>query len=508
MPAAVKLQSDADITDEEIVIIVRRGGKRKPEIVSQGDRTDPEIHTEEWRTRATETLSRELIKSDAEMPCAFTILGCLGSLGMDLTTSSEQTDGVWDAIVHLISRPRTFEEVEALVAVPCRCEWNKLSDRHHRAGRLRFAPLTNMISMPFAWAIIELCRIFGFATELCRDHHNKLWKSSRRPRDSHTGRLLWPQKWEQLFPHGPDSFRGILAWFGIAYDRTFYAALFEVISGYLMQCHGIVMPALVNSEYVASTVIRYIDDEESNWNANFVEVKHRLSDASIHLGRLMEVLDFLGGAALAERLKLLQLMPGKLLVAMDKAMTVLDEQQAAAKRLSSKHAEQFHERWMRFFLIGVDIMLWLPPVPERRQLKNLKRLEDAVTLERKQITATPAGQLTDVLKALEMQQHCNALDCTQTFLHQGARFRYCSGCLRVPYCSKRCAKRAWRHPDLPHREVCQDIHSICHRLHIRRTNVEQHFTDLKDSGRPFSVEPEGPCIVKHLRELRSRRAGW
>jgi hypothetical protein len=501
-------KSDEELLYDEVVIVVRPGLNKKAQFVSTADRTDPELRREDWQSRAAETLCTGLVRPDAERLCAFTILGCLGTLGMALTTSSERTDKVWDAIVHFITRARTTAEIKALGAVACTCDPALLAtDRLHRAGCMRYVPLMAMFPKPYMWTVLELCRIFAFALRPSRDQKIQLWNHKRRARDAQTGRLVWPQTWTQLFPHGPESFRGVLAWLPFADARTFYGALFQIINGYWIQCPGIVVPTFVNSTGLVAAIVRSIHEEARNWRVSFVEVKYRLDDASVYTDLISAVVEPISVFPLPERLAILRLMPGSLLRAMDAGMSFSDEQHIIAQRIEPKTAHIFQERWMCFFLVAVDIMLWLPPVPERFLLRNLRRIEEGAALERESLTATPRGQLDYALRGLEFQQHCAARGCSQTFLHANARFRYCSACLRVPFCSLRCAKRAWRDPDLPHRAVCNDLRTVCHRLNIRRTHVEERFTALKDSDRPFSVEPEGPRIVEYLKKLRMCRLG-
>jgi hypothetical protein len=386
------MKEELDLKDEEIVIVIRRAGQRKPEFVMQDEQTDLALRSDAWRERAKDTLVAGLRRPDSDQPCAFALLGCVGALGMTLRVSGERTDAVWDAVAHFLARPRTFDEIVAVIARPCACDAGAFNTRLHRAGRARFAPLVDMIAMPFAWAVIELARILAFAMELCRDRAFVLWRTAKRVRTAEEAgtRLEWPQRWEQLFPHGvEDSFRGVAVWFGMAGDRTFYGALFQVVTGYMVQAHGVILPFLVNSRYIAAAVVRYIDDEGQtpqirasllqlmeartvrNWGRHFVPIEARLQDASIHMGSLMEFLDLLGSASLVERLKLLQLESGKLLVACDRAMTVSDEQRDAVERLyTKKHARHFKEQHIRFFVIAVDILLWLPPLPNESRCRT------------------------------------------------------------------------------------------------------------------------------------------
>ncbi|KAJ7672591.1 hypothetical protein DFH06DRAFT_1176882 [Mycena polygramma] len=58
---------------------------------------------------------------------------------------------------------------------------------------------------------------------------------------------------------------------------------------------------------------------------------------------------------------------------------------------------------------------------------------------------------------LACHERCCAPGCRETFASQGRKFSLCSGCSRVPFCSKQCLTTAWKHPTIPHKDVCKKI---------------------------------------------------
>jgi hypothetical protein len=258
-------------------------------------------------------------------------------------------------------------------------------------------------------------------------------------------RSQWPQELSQLLPHGPDdTFRGTTAWFAGARDRRLLTGLFQLLLVYLAQCPMIV-PFLVNSSIVAGGIVHFVDVEESSWRSTFVDVERRLIDANYSIGNTVTFLDHFFILPLPARLVFLRRMPGPLLRACDKAMTICDEQRVAARGLPRSRVPQaalneLDRQWMRFFLFALNILLWITPLPERACLANAHRLEEGLMRERATMTGTPTGQLEETLKGLEFQQRCARLCCKETFQDHRARFRYCAACHRVPYCSDHCAK--------------------------------------------------------------------
>jgi hypothetical protein len=379
--------------------------------------------------------------------CPFIVLGCLASLGTTLTTSSERTDILWTAIIRFLSLPRSCSEILAVTKISCSCDEKMRVGRLHRAGEARYAPFKEMYRTASVWTTHELFRILEYALASARGMDFKLWRVQKRWRETQMrgGRSPWPQSSSQLLPYGAeDTFGGLIAWFAIAQDRQLLTALFEVLHAYLAQC-PMVVPFLVNSSIVAEGLVRFVDVEEYSWKFTLVDIERRLMDASHATGHVVAFLSRLFCISLPTRLAFLRRMPGPLLRTFDKAITLCTEQRVAASRLPDLQGFQsgvgdFHRQRSCFALFALDIMLWLPPLPERAHLVNARQLEQNLVKERDKMSGTPVWQLKDALKGLESQQHCARLGCKQTFLDQSARFRYCAACRRVPYCSELCAK--------------------------------------------------------------------
>jgi hypothetical protein len=57
-------------------------------------------------------------------------------------------------------------------------------------------------------------------------------------------------------------------------------------------------------------------------------------------------------------------------------------------------------------------------------------------------------------------QRCFAPGCPETFSSAGRKFHNCAGCKRVPYCSKACQTRAWKHTTVPHKSICKKLDTL------------------------------------------------
>ena len=80
--------------------------------------------------------------------------------------------------------------------------------------------------------------------------------------------------------------------------------------------------------------------------------------------------------------------------------------------------------------------------------------------KRRELEKFPATRAYSDLMRLWVWERCWSPGCRQTFVGAGRSFAACSGCARVTYCSKECLARAWKHENVPHREVCKKIKYI------------------------------------------------
>jgi hypothetical protein len=119
----------------------------------------------------------------------------------------------------------------------------------------------------------------------------------------------------------------------------------------------------------------------------------------------------------------------------------------------------------------------------------------------------PRGAAFYALLYLCQSKRCAAPACRRTFAAAGTKFRYCAGCGRTPYCSKRCQRAAWRHGTLAHRDVCAQL-----AMFDEATNLPRRFSELWIRGeQPISstCDPEldhaASAIAAHFRELHAAK---
>ncbi len=83
-----------------------------------------------------------------------------------------------------------------------------------------------------------------------------------------------------------------------------------------------------------------------------------------------------------------------------------------------------------------------------------------------------------------ISDRCHSPGCSETFTNAGRKFQFCSGCLRVPYCSKKCQVRAWKLDKAPHKIICPLVREFSD-----RTRLPYKFSD---------EQPLAPDVAKKM----------
>jgi hypothetical protein len=98
---------------------------------------------------------------------------------------------------------------------------------------------------------------------------------------------------------------------------------------------------------------------------------------------------------------------------------------------------------------------------------------------------------------LSRSRRCAAPTCTITFAGAGRKFKFCSGCGRMPYCSAVCQRAGWCHADLPHRDICGAIAALNESTGLPRRLSEDNVWDLDDTTERYSEEVRLASMIKH-----------
>jgi hypothetical protein len=80
--------------------------------------------------------------------------------------------------------------------------------------------------------------------------------------------------------------------------------------------------------------------------------------------------------------------------------------------------------------------------------------------ELRRVATDPVIRLCRVAYGRNWLQRCYGPGCISTYADRSKRFKRCSGCRTADYCSPKCQRVAWRHPEAPHRELC-GLYRMC-----------------------------------------------
>ncbi|KAK0432635.1 hypothetical protein EV421DRAFT_2000409 [Armillaria borealis] len=102
-----------------------------------------------------------------------------------------------------------------------------------------------------------------------------------------------------------------------------------------------------------------------------------------------------------------------------------------------------------------------------------------------------------LIRQVTVSDRCHSPGCLETFTNAGRKFQFCSGCLRVPYCSKKCQVRAWKLDKAPHKIICPLVREFSD-----QTRLPYKFSDKQLPLAPDVAEKM--CQEKGVDEEKAR----
>jgi hypothetical protein len=87
------------------------------------------------------------------------------------------------------------------------------------------------------------------------------------------------------------------------------------------------------------------------------------------------------------------------------------------------------------------------------------RLSPQLWAKRHETAGLDDYRMIEAILSSVSAQRCASPECTRTFSDRWP-FRWCAGCRRVTYCSRRCQKTAWAHEVVGHRSICSGLRRL------------------------------------------------
>jgi hypothetical protein len=270
--------------------------------------------------------------------------------------------------------------------------------------------------------------------------------------------LSWPTTTAQLFPHGPDeTVRGYMDWMEGETTGTLIHIM-EAFRIVVTQAWPLAVPAIIRTDIFP----RHFIDAATRWPDFLITIKHKRDKAAyneksrlvlnmtLHLTAIMRLVS---GDCSNPTSATSFLRPHRqdILAScdhmIDTANTIISRQNGPSEL--GVHVTD------TLISVGARVYYYFPD--ERNQLPQLpshhSMIRDADLMG--PLRNMSWNMFTKVLEYQHIRQTCAAPDCLRTTEHVGRRLLFCSGCLWVPYCSRRCQRSAWRRSDgLQHHDVC------------------------------------------------------
>lgn len=122
-----------------------------------------------------------------------------------------------------------------------------------------------------------------------------------------------------------------------------------------------------------------------------------------------------------------------------------------AAALPAAHAKVLRDTLEEFLQIGGRVhMVMSLPKDAKRFHPRILAISEAQAIER----TDPFYVARRACKYFFESQRCGSTSCMKTYSSECRKFRRCSRCVVVPYCSELCQTESWANSKTPHRRIC------------------------------------------------------
>jgi hypothetical protein len=470
------------------------------------------------RDRIMAILIHNLLTRAYDPPsCIYVLVACAsGIFGSDAEPASspeaiqhqKDRDDLLDAFLTFMCAPRTAREMDALVAALAQCRCGTTSDdpveqlllELHRAGEAicqdqEEKPPLSLFIAAFSDPVDQVCRRLGGRSA-------KIYKAEKRRSRAEQIQVMlqWPQRTSQLLPFGPeDSTRGLFRWFRYRMDHPPASfVLFHILELWTCSIQAQTLPYVVTSTDLVGGIAELVVSAAMKWKASsrtLADVTATAELLLIYTGVGAELLNTCEGLEVTVWAGLL---PERFMQTCVLGVDTCADMIECTTEQNRPRAVVASARVFR--TLGSHAWRHIPAT--RIYSRPFSDLFENCS-QRNEDCMTSWSLFHDTLRRLELRHLCAAPGCTQAFEDLGRRFRYCSGCLRVPYCSRACMKAAWHHPAIPHRSICSVLQSLCARFKIARTGLQS--LDPEKRYEPTEeqrlVEPLCLDVMAHVQAL-------
>jgi ferredoxin len=392
----------------------------------------------------------------------------------------ERLDRALDVLSRWSSFRRTRAQVETVLSLSCTCSPQDAASDLHQVGVLAQERGVNM--GPGRTSGVFLIH---FSMEVLRNAHEK--RRGDKLLHHLARRKQWPYTTEKTMPHGPSSsIAGYLDWM-VTNDILIYRKILDLLTwqmdyGWTLIAQPSIKEHLFLSQFIDGTA-RWCSHASKIERGDIRDHTNFRAATIVGIFLLMSVSMWTITSGCSDHTAatfFLRERHQDVLIACDRMMATSP---ILSRRVRTPEVTAESKQIVEYLrLVGTTIYNLFPESCPRMSLVSLESrrlfMRDALSLMIPHIL--PWARFVDNLNYRHIRQRCSAPGCNLTPELRKLAFRYCTGCGRIPYCSRACQKQAWRSKDnagqrkLPeHRDVCGLIRDICSRYNVPRLDLSK-----------------------------------
>jgi hypothetical protein len=377
------------------------------------------------------------------------------------------------AIARWMLKPRTMDQLRQCADAPCTCVD---PDGLHELGQPVFAASKYKTSFP-----LVLERFIEIYAESLKQAASPTAINIRFDRAAK--RMTWPISLEEMLPYGPEqSIRGLLQWIELDLGPMIAVDMLHALTTVIRLLGSLVLPYVITAAPILITygivpIFEYaaiLSQDNSGRSLRGTPVQKVAAVTRSEGARILSgIMDRCNDTQRREMTR------GHAL----RLMVVCNQAYAYITRPVTRREE--HTRSNLAHIVATL----------NQDFPSLKH-DAAIPPDLRALLAKHSKPglwllMLDGINTLMLDGQCVSPDCSRTYSNWWP-FKWCGGCRRVKFCSRRCQKAAWNHPVVPHRQTCLRLRSACLKYDIPGPPESAHQFE------PTALEERLACDILEL----------
>jgi hypothetical protein len=408
--------------------------------------------------------------------CPVEVLGIFSVVVMDTPSPTmalderQRRETALTTFYRWMSFRRTPTQINQIISTKCTCSKSSTAFGFHGVG-VRTMSTTSLT--PVQYLLLSCGRYL-------RNLHEQLKHFPDLKLHLLAKREDWPYNTAQLLPHGPyETISGYMDWLA-GNDITSVGRVMLMFIAVVEHAWPIVVPVIIKNRLLIQPFV----DATTLWSNKWAQ--YTMGD--------LRVFNSVESQRLADMLR-------QLISIMRMVSAECSDVTASSHYLRTRYKdvlESCHKIVSITTQIDQQLQTDVSKICNHVALDACRAINEVLTFIIPSLNPDPRQLpwriFLDSMQHTYLRQQCAAPDCRRTTEQLGRPFRFCAGCLWVPYCSRACQKKAWRRTDgLQHRDICKHI-----RL-IRPLYYIPHTSELRAAmKREHTLTPQELPVVKAI----------